>query len=211
MEYAPALFFVGFLSLVVGFAAYSWWNAPHRIAARKLKALPASPIQALRPGGTAKVTGRVVLQATLEAPISGKACAYWQIAIREKIGKNNYTTVSDEWEGTAFSIDDGTGAVHIDPRGTKLALSTTMAGRSGTFDDPSGAEALYLERIGVSATTMLGLNRALQFHESSLHDGEQVSAMGTVEITVVDGEPVLTLVPGVDGELVISDLSEAHG
>lgn len=210
MEYLPQLAFVVFLSLILGVAGYGWWNAPHRVAARKLKAVPAVAIRGLQPGQTVKVTGKVVLQVPLEAPISGQSCAYWQVTVREKVGKNNYHTVSEQWEGTAFTIDDGTGTVHVDPRGTKLALASTVAGRSGTFDDPSGAEALYLDRIGVSATSMLGLNRTLQFHESSLHDGEQVSVMGAVEIAVVDGEPVLTLVHDGNGELVVSDLREAH-
>ncbi len=208
METQILLFFV-FLAVMLAIVGYQAWNAPAAVARRKLRAVEAAPIGGLRPGQRVKVTGSVVLRSALSSPFRESRCAYWAATVEEKAGKNSWRTVVDQWEGAAFWIEDPSGRVYVDPGGDKLALATTRAGASGTFDDPGPDEARALERLGLESTNFFGLNRQLRYAEASLDDGELVAVLGEVAVVEVDGEPALALVSGA-GELVVSDAEDVH-
>jgi hypothetical protein len=146
-----------------------------------------------------------VLRAALEAPLGGRRCAAFRVVVEEKHGKNGWRQLGEDAEATAFVLADGSGECHVDPRGHVPRLRFDGAGHTGLFDGPSAAEARVYERLGLSSTSFLGLNRTLRIREASLDEGETTSVLGRVEVVEVDGAPVLTLVA--DGELglVVTD------
>jgi hypothetical protein len=207
---AVILLFVAFMAALVGVVAYQLWYAPAAVAERALRAMPATSASGLRPGERVKVTGRIVLRAKLTSPFGGSTCAYWLATVEEKAGKDSWRTLVERWEGRGFWVDDGTERVWVDPDGEKLPLRRESAGRSGTFDDPSSREAQALAELGVDPTGLLGFNRTLRFHESSLDEDERVSVAGVVKLTEIDGVPALSLVGGEEG-LLVSDALDIHG
>jgi hypothetical protein len=192
-------------------AGYAAWNAPARRARRLLAATPVTPVGALRPGERARVSGRVVLREVIESPLSGERCAAFHLKIEAKQGKNSWRTVVEDEQGAPFTVEDPSGTCFVDPRGTRLHLTFDRTGSTGTFDDPSPAEAAVFERYGVSSTTLLGFNRVLRLSEAVLAEDEAVTLLGVVEVVEVDGAPALTLVPDPEHGLVVTDHHSVTG
>ncbi len=202
MEFVTVGIFLVIAAVVVG---YTWYNSEAQRTKRLLADHPPIPVAQLRPGELVRVRGHVVLRESLEAPLGGHRCAAYHVVVEEKHGKNSWREVGRESQATAFVIRDESGECFVDPRGHAPRLSFDGSGDSGTFDNPTPAEARVYERMGLSSTNVLGFNRQLRIKEASLDDGEQASVFGRAEIVEVDGAPALTIVADVEHGLVVTD------
>lgn len=199
------LFFLVVGAGVLVAVGLGWWFSAEQKARRLLAAHPIRPIGELRPGELARVAGTVRVLGDTVGPLTRVSCAAYHVKIEEKHGKNSWRMQAEDQHAEPFDAEDGTGTLHVDPRGSKLFLTFDGEGRTGMFDNPSPAEAELLERYGVASTSLLGFNRVLRFQEALLSDGEHVTILGRVEIVEVGGAPVLTLVPDAEHGLVVTD------
>jgi hypothetical protein len=162
----------------------------------------------LKQGERVKVSGEVVLDRALVAPLVGKRCAYWCAEVRSH-NNNRSEEAGVHWEAVPFWLQDATGRVWVDPDIERFTLRSEVVARSGTLDEPSPDERALLDRMNVLATDLLGLYRKLSYRMEVLEEGEQVAVLGTVAWVEVQGQPTLALVAGEEG-LTVSDAKEVY-
>lgn len=208
----PLALFVAVAVVLLAVAGAVWWFSADQRALRALAATQRERAQALRPGQRARVTGRVVCDRPVVAPLSHTRCAWAQVVVEEPHGSNSWRVAGTLVRSAPFWLDDGTGRVLVDPDGdAHLVVQREDPTRSGAFDDPDAREAAVLHELGLDPTTLLGLaNRTFRYTERRLDQGELVSAAGVVQIREADGEPYLAVVAPDDGPVLVSDAPEAH-
>ena len=117
---------------VVGLEGVIVYKAP---ANRKRAALIAgTPVRKVAElgAGRAKVQGQVVaFSELLPAPLSGRACVYYQFQVEEKRTQNHgphggssshWKTVINDVQSVACGVDDGTGVAGLNLREAELVL-----------------------------------------------------------------------------------------
>lgn len=217
---AQTLLFVLFALCGCGAAFAAWYFSEAQRVRRTLAAAPITTVAALREGEVVRVVGALRLgPRKLSAPLSGRTCALYFVRVREQRGKSS-SEILRESEAVEFVLDDGSGAVLVRPERFEIGLVEDHAERSGTWNDASPAVFEYLASKGQSPVTSFGFNRALQFHEAVLEEGERVAVLATVKLEL-DPEPstagegyrdrpmrkVLVTPPG--GAMLLSDAPEA--
>jgi hypothetical protein len=213
-----AIVAVGLCAFGVCFAF--WYFSEAQRVKRALAAAPITAIAELREGTVVRVVGSLRPgPRTLSAPLSGRPCAVFFVRVREHVGKNS-TEIFRESDAVEFSIDDGSGTVLVRPEKFELGLVEDHEERTGAWKDASDAVTEYLRSKGQSPENMLGFNRALQFHEAVLEEGELVAVLATVALEI-DPDPtsagdgyrdrpkrkVLVTPPG--GAMLLSDAPDA--
>lgn len=180
MGFALALF----VAFAVGGLALSL--RPKRNDARRLLAkTPISRIASFPGKGVGRVVGKVVevVGGPLVAPATGKPCAYFSFEIREARsagGVANWAAIFSASDSRDFWIEDATGRARVHARtGATWVVVERLHGKSGTFDDPTPQEDEIFRRYGIDPQGFVGFNRALEYHEATVHLGEMVTVLGT--------------------------------
>lgn len=70
---------------------------------------------------TGWLRGRVIGEAWLVAPLSGRACTYYKIVVEARDGLG-WKRVAYESRGQSFELDDGTGIAIVDPEGSQVEV-----------------------------------------------------------------------------------------
>jgi hypothetical protein len=178
-----------------------WYFGRDQRLKRRLRRTPACPISALGSDTPGRVVGTArTHRETLEAPLTGRECLYYEVEVTEKRGKHT-RRVLREVEGVEFVVDDGSGRALVDPRTADVVLDVDGSSSSGTFHDANPAEEALLARHGVSSTGWV-FNKSLRYRESIIGVGEQVAALAC-SARGSTGGPRLVAPP--DGRIVISD------
>lgn len=175
------LAFIIVLAFVIGFAALADTLSETARLRRMLRNAPRITIREFRDGGVGKIVGVLEYHdAPLIAPLSQRACAYFLVEVKEQRGSGNnhywHTIVSDTGR-VRFRVRDATGYAIIDPAHAHLVVVKDCHSRSGTFDDPTPAEAHFLARYGQQGTGWV-FNKTLSYREGILEAGEQVAVLG---------------------------------
>jgi hypothetical protein len=142
--------YLGFFLLVV-FVAGLIFALLQRSKGQKLVSAPfrktgeaASNPQAGDATGTISVEGQIVCQQPLRGPQSGQPCIYFHYKLEEEHTKSKLTergtettkewrVVSEQKQGTAFMLDDGTGPVWVQiTDGVDADLQQSFSGMPGT-------------------------------------------------------------------------------
>jgi len=147
----------------------------HGLPARRLVSIADFP-----EGRPARIVGRVVDGPCLTAPLSGRACVFYEVVVEEyrSMGKlHSWHPIIQEADGVPFVLDDGTGLAHVDPDGAGLAVRRDSITESGTFDEPTQAELEFLARHGQQGKGVV-FNRALRYREGALEIGETIAVAG---------------------------------
>ncbi len=205
-----ALMPIAVFLLFAGIVYAIWYRSPAQVNKRRLASASAVPIEALVPDSIQKVTGVVVPIETLESPMEGAACVYWDVAVLEPHGKS-WRIAARRHETAPFWLKEKTGRVYVDLRGVDVHLDREETGSSSMLDSPTERERQALLGLGLNPSGLLGMNRSYRYQEARLDVAERVSVMGRVEIREVDGEAVFVLVPADDGALAVSDAKGVHG
>lgn len=174
-----ALVVVAVVAGVAIVAASRLWNEKARIR-RELRAAPRVDIAELDEGRTGRLVGTVGDGATVQAPLTGRSCVFFEATVEEyrSSGKTgSWRQVAREVGGMPFVLDDGTGRAIVDPTGARVAVDLDMTTRSGTFDDPTPVEEQFLQRHGLRATGWV-FNRSLRYREGVIEVGETIAVMG---------------------------------
>lgn len=199
-----------FLGVIIPVFGLMWYFSAEQKAKRVMLAEPLTPISGLVPGDRARVAGRVRLLDPLEAPLSGRDCAYWHVLVEEHRGKNSWYTVAQGDDSAPFLLADGGREVRVDPRRARMLVRRESAGHTGAFDPASDRERRLLQRLGVAPTSFLGLNRHFRFTEGRIDAGEAVAVLGTAQLREIGGATELLVEPGAEGELIVSDWAETR-
>lgn len=175
----PFLFGLTMAVVVLVFAGYAWWNNPKRIVKRMLRDTERTNVGDAVEGATVKIVGTLRhVGEPLRAPLSGRSCAYYEVRVEEHRGKNNWSTIVRESEGSQFLLEDGTGKALVKLDDPSTAVVEDLSLRSGTFNDPSVSAQEYLTKHGVDSTSFLGFNKTLRYFEGVLEEGETVVVYG---------------------------------
>jgi hypothetical protein len=135
-----------------------------------------------------RVSGRLAFidGRSLEAPLSGRACAAWRIIVRERRGRGKdkrWVTLVEEEESIDFALEDGDARAVVDGDAVTLAVD---------FDDEGGQGALFtqstprfdafLAERGIPSKEWI-FSKRLEYREGVLAEGETVTvaASGTWE------------------------------
>ena len=150
----------------------SAWRADRRIR-KLLRDAPSRPLGELPEDEFVRVTGIVqpYRARVLEAPLSGRLCAYYTVVIRARGSarqRGRVHTVFDEEEAVPFELEAGAARVIVDPANAWISCAFD---READLDDDR-ARAL-LARAGLRGN----VDRP-RFQEGILGVGERVAVFG---------------------------------
>jgi hypothetical protein len=172
--------YLGFFLLIV-FAAGLVWALLQRSKGQAIVAAPfrktaeaaANPMSA-DAKGTISVEGQIACQQPLRGPQSGQPCIYFHYKLEEEFTKNTLTedgnkttkewkVISEQKQGTAFTLDDGTGPVWVQiTDGVDADLQQSFSGMPGTGGGGSaGQMAMGLVAAAVSGGKLRATERII--------------------------------------------------
>jgi hypothetical protein len=172
------LFFVPH-AFVAGALVYTFWFSKQARRRRLLKRAVPTLVRDAKEGAVVKIVGRLRLgERVHQAPLSGRACAYYNLAITER--KNKRT---DELQREAryfpFQVEDTSGRafVPLDGKAPMMIVVDDRHIRTRTVgeDDP-GARELLISR-GINPKGILFF-RTIDISEGVLEEGEMVAVLG---------------------------------
>ena len=170
-----------FIFMGLGVYAAMYFSRQRRLM-RHLRKSPLRTIAAFSEGSAAKIMGRVrLVDVALEAPLSGRQCAYYEVVVEEGGGENGWNELAREARGVPFFVEDDTGRALVDPHDAVVVVvvddDTGSDWGSGWGDEPTAAERALLERHGVNSKIWI-FNRGLRYREGVLAPGDLVTVLG---------------------------------
>ncbi|HSK02968.1 MAG TPA: hypothetical protein VK932_17070 [Kofleriaceae bacterium] len=174
MEVFVLVLVLGGISGIAGW----YWSATARLR-RALRGAKHVSIADAPEGAVVRLDGRVIEGETLEAPLTGRRCVYY-LAIVEAFEAgstpDSWRELAREARGVRFAIEDGTGRAIVDPDGARVDVDLDRTSTSGTFEEPTAAQAAFLERHGVTLTGWSS-SRRLRYREGAFEIGEPIAVM----------------------------------
>ncbi len=174
----PAIIF----STIAAIGVISHYFSKDSKIKRSLKNSPAKKISDFNHAEEGKIVGSArKINLTLNAPLSGRPCLFYQVIVEEKIKSGKSTSwrkiIHDE-NAVNFHVFDGTGEALIELENVEAFLVKDMNLKSNYWSPPSKKLADYLKQKGVKSKKILG-QKTLRYHEGVLHLGETVAIKGT--------------------------------
>lgn len=159
------------------------WVANHFSAENKLKRTLRServwPIGELPEDTLGRVIGEAQpVDRVLQSPLTGRPCVYYVARVEECSSQGNWIPKFEEADGVPFLLTDPSGHAIVDPSSATIALTFDSDSRSGTFDDPTPAEAAFLAKVGGEGKGWL-LNKKLRYTEAVIEPGERIAVLGS--------------------------------
>ena len=150
---------------------------------RLIENTPTSKVRSLAMGPV-EVFGKVVPsnEHILTSPFSGKKCVYYKYFVQEyrRSGKHSYwATIKKGADLVPFFIDDGTGTVLIDPKGSDLDIPKSFTWQTGFGKNPPKIVTEFLESQGMSMKSFFGFNKKMRFTEYIVLPETKVYVFGT--------------------------------
>ena len=155
-------------------------RARHR---RKLRKAPRLPIAEVKEGQLAKVAGtlRLAEEPALEAPLSGRPCAFFEVEVEERqsSGKSSHwVTIIKEYESQQrIFVEDETGKALVTLMAPEVVLTMDAHYESGFLNDASPRLTAFLMRHGHSSEGWV-FNKTIRYKEGVLEPGELVAVLG---------------------------------
>lgn len=163
-------------ALFIG-ACLSSYYSPHRRLKRELHSAPLTTIERCNENATARLQGELVqLGELLEAPLTGRSCAYFVATVEEQGGKH-WRELAREEKWSDFVLEDGTGQALIRMEGAKTVIHRDAQYWSDTHNQVSPEIEAFLTRHGESSKGLI-FKRTLRYREGVLEPGEQVMVRG---------------------------------
>lgn len=139
-------------------------------------------IAAFPKGAAAKIVGSVHLGDTkLEAPLSGRVCAYYRVTVSEEhpdSARGGWQTLIEEEDSVNFEVTDETGRAFIAIAAARFVSNNDRTLVNGAFDPLSERERVFLEQRSELAA-LLKSGKKLRYLEAAIEPGEKVSVFGT--------------------------------
>lgn len=168
----------GLAGVIALVAAVSGWQLSMRRRAKQLiaRARPCRVAEA-REGEIVALTGTIVVDVALRAPMSGRECAYFHLKIEEKVS-DMWSVLVEHQRGDAFFVEDETGRARVDGARIDAIVVMDRHRRSGVFENATPDLEQLLARYGRKSTGILGFNNTLRYNEGVLSPSEQVTVIG---------------------------------
>lgn len=176
----PLLIFLAVMVSLAAVALLFWWSSIDQQARRDMRAAPRRRIEDVRTAELARIAGQVELARTIEAPLSGRPCAYWHVTVqqlRPLRSSSRWVTIIDDQRGVDFLVRDGSGAALVKPRVVRSVLVKDGKFSSGRFNDAAPRLEAFLAQRGYSSQGWV-LNKSLRYSEGIVAAGEQVCVVG---------------------------------
>jgi hypothetical protein len=161
----------------------------------------AGGINALPPSGRVEISGKVQ-PASLTSPISRKACAFWQVEVKEKKDRA-WEIIYQGSSQESLEIKDATGTVKIRPQGARLILNRELAVSSGAQGKMDSHTREALQKMKIELQDPLGGEKNLAVLEWLLKPGEQIYVLAEIHETAGQAAPADRISP-----LLVSDRSK---
>lgn len=153
-----------------------YWKPKLRVI-RELQNLETKRIAAFGDKESGKVVGELVyLGEALISPLSGRECAYYDIRVQE-FNNKSWHTIIRESAGVEFEVHDGSGIAIVEPMEALTAITVDSHTTSGSFDDPTKEEEVFLARHQSEGRGRM-FNKSLRYHEGVFEQGELVAVWG---------------------------------
>jgi hypothetical protein len=158
--YGPVMFVQGFLA----------WRRR-----RLLADTPTSKIRSMAMG-LVEVNGTAVPRSHVEAPFSGKACAYWHVDISTRT-KNSWNVIHRNTSSQPFYLHDDTGLALVFPEGAECKLMDPAEEVCDAIALPD-CYAEYLRENRTILSPFGGLGQ-LRFREYTVEEGRALFVLGS--------------------------------
>lgn len=143
---------------------------------RLIENTPTSRIRSLAMG-LAEIKGRVEARSAVEAPFSGKPCAYWQVEVAVRGRRNSWSTVHRNASGNPFFVQDETGVAMVYPAGSQCTVPHAMEDQCFGLAMPD-CYSRYLAEQRIFWRHLWRFSM-LRFRERLIQGGEPVYVLGT--------------------------------
>jgi len=154
------------------------WLEDRRVR-KLLHATPAHSLGALPENTFGRVAGvaRPLGQRVLEAPLSGRSCLYYSIALVELRPNNFLRRLATEQESVPFLLEDGTGRALIDPEHARFSCAFDHESESKAAFDASVRQRALLERHSLVRRNWFGTD-AIRYREAVIAVDERITVLG---------------------------------
>ena len=161
----PVLFWKGFRALHVR---------------RLIEDTPASKVRSMAMG-LVELNGKVSERSRVNAPFSGRPCAYWEIEIATRTqnsrnGVRQWSTVHRNRSGHPFYLGDDTGTALVYPQGAECRLQFGVEEETHGLGVPD-CYGDYMKQQGLAMRSVWALG-PMRFRERVLEDGAMVFVLG---------------------------------
>jgi len=163
----PWLFYTGFRSMRVR---------------RLIESTPASRIRSMAMG-LVELNGKVSERSRVNAPFSGRPCAYWEVEIATPSSNartaglvTSWSTVHRNHSGQPFFLSDETGCALVYPQGAECHLPFGVEEVTRGLGVPE-PYSTYMEQQGLGMRGIWALG-PMRFRERLLEDGLSVFVLG---------------------------------
>jgi hypothetical protein len=168
---------VGLVLTAVFLAVRSWWRAgyEHRVV-RAMRAKLPCDVGSIRDGELVKVVGVIEPpDQPLIAPLSGRACVYYEVIAETNYSHDN-KTLAWESSGRDFVLRDSSGQIQVHLEGARVVVAPDNQWQYA--EEPEPAQRALLERAGVSIKHPLVGWTPTRFSEGVFEPGEEVAVCG---------------------------------
>ncbi len=167
---------IAIVALVVSWVM-RYYSAENRLK-RTLRAVRVWPIGELPEDTLGRVIGEAQpIDRVLQSPLTGRPCVYYDARVEEHESGEWHTRFAERG-GVPFLLTDPSGHAIVDPSCAEIALTFDSDSRSGTFDDPTPAEAAFLAKHGGESKGWI-FNKKLRYIEAVIEPGERVAVLGS--------------------------------
>jgi hypothetical protein len=200
-----------FATVALGFGPVMFARSFRDLKLRRLiENTPTARIRSLAMG-LVELNGEVLPNSMLNAPFSGRSCAFWEIDIATRSGRrNSWSVVHRNASGHPFFLRDETGVALVYPHGAQCRV------HAGTEEVCLGISvpevyASYMSDQGLTARHLWRLS-TMRFRERILEEGQMLYVLGTATprsraLDISDGE---TLAATGTDDPVASRMRELH-
>jgi hypothetical protein len=173
-------FALGVIPTVLSIFFLSWYFSDAAKLRRAMRDAPIRRVGDVLEGEVARVVGEVEPLELVEAPLSGRACVYWQVLVQEyrNSGKSGrWVTVIDEDAGEDFLVRDVTGKALVKVAVTSSLLDKDYERSSGFMNDATPELEAFLAARGERSQGWV-LNKRMRYREGVVEPGERVCVVG---------------------------------
>lgn len=174
------------LGIVIPLSIFYNYNSKHSRIKRQLKQVPGKPIRHVQNGETVQICGTVeIIGDPLEAPLTGRNCAYYHILIEREIPharRSRYVETFIEEEGVGnYLIRNGNHFAFVDQKGLLTKVIKDHSFSSGYPDDWNERLQQFLLKHENKTNDWHSFNCTLDYFEGILEQGEKVIVSGVCE------------------------------
>jgi hypothetical protein len=171
------------ITLVIGLIIFVAFQTNAALVAAKLGKTKGSRIADAQEGEKVKITGEIVYAGkTLKAPLSGRACVYYHVVVRERKRRRGFAVpckIEEENIGDIVIKDgDDYAIISVNLKNLKSHVITDAHYSSGVFNDATEPLLAFIKKHHHRHKDFLGVNKYFTYEEGIVEAGELVTVVG---------------------------------